>query len=92
MCPEDITPCPMAILAAQRRLHRGAICTSSEHLLAPLRQYNIAQMHCFGLVLQRVRRRRNIGRCVHGNGKEDDENQCNALIMHRALNSLIGIN
>jgi hypothetical protein len=25
-------------------------------------------------------------------GKDDDENQCDASIMHRALNSLIGIN
>jgi hypothetical protein len=87
-----ITPCPTAILAAQRRLHRGAICTSSEHLLAPLWQNNIARMHCFGLASRQVRRRRNIDRCVHGNGKEDDENQCDALITHRALNSLIGIN
>jgi hypothetical protein len=82
----------MAILATQRRLHRGAICTSSEHLLAPLQQNNIAWMHCFGLALRRVRRRHNISYCVHGDGKEDDENQCNALITHHALNSLIRIN
>jgi hypothetical protein len=82
----------MAILAAQRRLHWGAICTSSEHLLAPPRQNIIAQMHCFGLALRRVWCRLNIGCCIHGDSKEDNENQCDALIMHRALNSLIGIN
>jgi hypothetical protein len=92
LCPDDITPCLMAILATQRRLHRGAICTSSEHLLAPPRQNNIARMHRFGLALWRVRRRHNSGCCIHGNSKEDDESQCNALIMHHALNSLIDIN
>jgi hypothetical protein len=49
-------------------------------------------MHCFGLALQRVRRRHNIGCCVHGDGMEDEQNQCDELITHRALNSLIGIN
>jgi hypothetical protein len=92
LCPDNITPCLTAILAAQRRLHWGAICTFSKHLLVLPRQNNIAQMHCFGLALRRVRRRHNIGCCVHGDGKEDDEDQCNALIMHCALNSLIGIN
>jgi hypothetical protein len=92
LCPDNITPCLTAILAVQRRLHREAICTSSEHLLAPLRQNNIARMHRFGLALRRVWCRHNIGCCVHGNGKEDNENQCDALIMHCALNSLIGIN
>jgi hypothetical protein len=82
----------MAILAVQRRLHRGAICTSSEHLSVPLWQNNITRMHRFGLALRWVRRRHNIGCCIHGDGKEDDENQCNEMIMHRALNSLIGIN
>jgi hypothetical protein len=42
LCPDDITPYLTAILAAQRRLHWGAICTSSKHLLAPPRQNNIA--------------------------------------------------
>ncbi len=46
----------------------------------------IARMHHFGLA-SRVRH----GCCVHGDGKEEDENQY-ALITHRALNSLIGIN
>jgi hypothetical protein len=92
LCPDNITPCLTAILAAQRRLHRGAICTSSEHLSAPPRQNNIAQMYRFGLVSRRVQLRHNISCCVHGDGKEDDENQCDALIKHRALNSLIGIN
>jgi hypothetical protein len=92
LCPDDITPCLMTILAARRRLHRGAICTSSEHLSAPPRQTNIAQMYCFGLTSRRVLRRHNINCCVHGDGKEDDENQCDALITHRALNSLIVIN
>jgi hypothetical protein len=92
LCPDDITPCLTAILVAQRGLHGGAICTSSEQLLAPPRQNNIARMHHFGLALWRVRRRHNIGCCIHGDGKEDGENQCDALIMHRALNSLIGIN
>jgi hypothetical protein len=92
LCPDSITPCLMAILVARRRLHQGAICTSSEHLLAPPRQNNIAQMHCFGLALRRVRRRHNIGCCVHGDGKEDEQNQCDELITHCALNSLIGIN
>jgi hypothetical protein len=92
LCPDDITPCLMAILVVQRRLHWGAICTASEHLLVPPRQNNIAQMHRFGLASWQVWRRCNINRCVHGNDKEDNENQCNALIMHRALNSLIGIN
>jgi hypothetical protein len=78
----------MAILAARRRLHWGAICTSSEHLSAPPRQNNITQMHCFGLALRQVWRRHNIGCCVHGDGKEDNENQWDALITHRALNSL----
>jgi hypothetical protein len=49
-------------------------------------------MHRFGLALWWVQRRRNIGCCIHGGSKEDDENQCDALIMHRALNSFIGIN
>jgi hypothetical protein len=92
LCPDNTTPCLTAIMAAQRRLHRGAICTSSKHLLAPPWQNNIARMHHFGLASWRVRRRHNIGCCVHGDGKEDDENQCNALITHRALNSSIGIN
>jgi hypothetical protein len=92
LCPDDITPCLTAILVAQRRFHRGAICTSSKHLLAPPQQNNIAQMHCFGLASRQVRCRHNIGCCVHGDGKEDDENQCDALITHHALNSLIGIN
>jgi hypothetical protein len=92
LCPDDITPCLTAILAEQRRLHRGAICTSFKHLLATPRQNNIARMHCFGLASWWVRRRYNIGCCVHGDGKEDDENQCDALITHPALNSLIGIN
>jgi hypothetical protein len=92
LCPDDITQCLTAILAVRRRLHRGAICTSSEHLLAPLQQNNIAQMHHFGLALRRVWHRHNIGCCIHSDGKEDDENQYNALILHRALNSLIGIN
>ncbi len=92
LCPDNITPCLTAILAVQRRLNWGAICTSSEHLLAPPWQNNIAQMHCFGLALWRVRRRHNIGCCVHDDGKEDDENHCDALITHRALNILIGIN
>jgi hypothetical protein len=92
LCPDNITPCLVAILAAQRRLHRGAICTSSERLSAPPQQNNIARMHRFGLALRQVRRRHNIGCCVHGDGKEDEENQRNALMMHRALNSLIGIN
>jgi hypothetical protein len=90
--PDDITPCLTAILTAQRRLHWGAICTSSERLSAPQQKNNIAQMHCFSLALQRMRHRHNIGCCVHSDGKEDDENQCDALIMHCALNSLIGIN
>jgi hypothetical protein len=80
------------MLAARRRLHRGAICTSSEHLSALPLQNNIAQMHPFGLVSRQVQRRHNIGCCVHGDGKEDDENQCDALITHHALNSIIGIN
>jgi hypothetical protein len=92
LCPDDITPCLTAILAARRRLHWGAICTSSEHLSALPRQNNITQMHRFGLASWRVRHRHNIGCCIHGDGKEDDENQCNALITHRALNTLIGIN
>jgi hypothetical protein len=70
----------------------GYICIPSKHLLALPRQNNIAWMHCFGLASRRVRRRHNIGCCIHGNGKEDDENLCNALITHRALNSFIGIN
>jgi hypothetical protein len=82
----------MAIMAAQQRLHRGAICSSSKHLLAPPGQNNIAQMHRFGLASRWVQRRHNIGCCVHGDGKEEDENQCDSLIMHCALNSLIGIN
>ena len=49
-------------------------------------------MHCFGLASRQVWHRRNIGCCVCGGGKEDDENQCDVLlIMHRALNSLVGI-
>ncbi len=75
-----------------KKLHWGAIFISSKHLLVPPRQNNIAQMNCFGLALGQVQGRHKIGHCVHGGGKEDDENQCNALIMHRALNSLIGIN
>jgi hypothetical protein len=50
LCPDNITPCLTAIFALQTRLHWGAICTSSEHLLVLPRQNNIAQMHCFGLV------------------------------------------
>jgi hypothetical protein len=75
-----------------KKVALGAICTSFEHLLALTRQNNIARMHPFGLALQRVRRRPNIGCCIHGDGKEDNENQCDALITHRALNSSIGIN
>jgi hypothetical protein len=82
----------MATLAAERRLHRGAICTSFEHLSAPPRQNNIARMHRFGLALRQVQRRRNIDCCIHNDGKEDNKNQCDALIMHHVLNSLIGIN
>jgi hypothetical protein len=73
-CPDDITPCLMAIMATQRRLHQGAICTSLEHLLAPPRQNNIARMHHFGLASWQVQHRHNIGCCIHGDGKEDDEN------------------
>ena len=39
-----------------------------------------------------MRRRRNIGRCIRDHGKEDNENQHDASLTHRALNSLIGIN
>jgi hypothetical protein len=38
LCPDNTTPCPKAILSTQRRLHHGAICTSSKHLLALPRQ------------------------------------------------------
>jgi hypothetical protein len=92
LCPGNITPCPSTILAAQRRLHRGAICTSSKHLLAPPWQDNIFQMHCFGLASRQVRHWLNIGCCIHGNGNEDDENQLDALTTHCALNSSIGVN
>jgi hypothetical protein len=94
LCPDNITACPTAILAENRRLHRGAICTSStsKHILAPPQQNNITPKHCFGLASWRVQRRCNIGCFIHDGGKEDNENQCNALIMHPALNSLIGIN
>jgi hypothetical protein len=75
-----------------KKVALGAICTSSKHLLVLLRQNIIAPMHPFGLALRRVRRRRNIGHCIHNDDKEDGENQCNALIMHHAPNTLIGIN
>ena len=50
MCPDDMIPCPKAILSTQKRLHWGAICTSSKHFSAPPWQYNIAQTYRFGLV------------------------------------------
>jgi len=53
----------------------GAICTSSKHDSAPPRQQNIARMYRFGLALQRVRPRSNIGRWICNRGKEDNENQ-----------------
>ena len=53
---------------------------------------NIARTYRFGLVSRRVWHRRNIGHCIRDRGKEDDENQHDASMMHRALNSLIGIN
>jgi len=92
LCPDDMTPCLKVILSTRRRLHGGAICTSSKHHSAPPRQQNIAWMYRFGLASRRVRRRCNIGRCIPDRGKEDDENQCDASTMHRALNSLISIN
>jgi len=49
-------------------------------------------MYRFGLASWRVRRRCNIGRCIHNRGKEDNENQRDASMTHCALNSLIGIN
>jgi hypothetical protein len=49
-------------------------------------------MYRFGLASRQVWRRRNIDRCIHDRGKEDDENQQDVLTTHRALNSLIGIN
>jgi hypothetical protein len=54
LCPDGITPCPMAILLMQRRLHWhwGAISTSSKHLLVPLCQQNIVQKHRFSLTKQ----------------------------------------
>jgi hypothetical protein len=70
----------------------GAICTSSKHLSAPLRQLNIARMYRFDLASRRVQRRCNIGRCIRDRDKEDNENQCDASTMHHVLNSLIGIN
>jgi hypothetical protein len=70
----------------------GAICTSSKHLLAPLRQLYIAWTYRFDLASRQVRRRCNIGRCICDRGKEDDENHCDVSTTHRALNSLIGIN
>jgi hypothetical protein len=75
-----------------KKVARGAICTSSKHLLAPPGQLNIARTYRFDLASRRVRRRCNIGCCIRDRGKEDDENQCDASTMHRALNSLIGIN
>jgi hypothetical protein len=63
------------------------------HLLqtpfAPPRQKNIVRIHRFDLASQQVQRRRHIGRCLCGSS-EDDENQCNMLVMHCAINSLIG--
>jgi hypothetical protein len=49
LCPDGITPCPTAILLTHRRLHWGAICTSSKHLLARPCQQNIVQKHRFSL-------------------------------------------
>jgi len=69
----------------------GAICTSSKHHSAPLRQQNIARTYRFGLASWRVRRWCNIGRCIRDPGKKDDENQHDASTTHRALNSLISI-
>lgn len=61
LCPNEIniTPCPMAILSTQRKLHREAIFTSSNHLSVPPQQKNIVRMHCFCLTLQLVWCRRN---------------------------------
>ena len=92
LCTNNMTPCPKAILWTRRRLHWGAIFTFAKHLLAPLWQQDINIMHCFGPASRRVHHRCNIGCCIHGGGKEDNENQYNALILHSALHSLIGIN
>jgi hypothetical protein len=71
------------MLSTQRRLHQGDIFTSSEHLLAPLRQKNIVRMHRFCLASRRVRSRRHIGRCLRGGsgGDEDGENQMDTLVL-----------
>ncbi len=53
---------------------------------------DIAQTYRFGLASRRVWRRCNIGRCIRDRGKEDNENQRDASMTHRALNSLICIN
>ena len=67
----------------------GAIFNSSKHHLAPpLLHKNIVQMHHVNLASWWVQRKRHIGRCLCG-GDEDDENQCDASMMHHALNSLI---
>ena len=89
LCPDDMTPCLMAILSTWRMLHRGAIFTSSKHLSlsAQQRQKNIVWMHHFDLSSQWVWHRCHIGQCLYG-GSKDDENQCNVSMMHRALNSL----
>ena len=68
LCPDNGTPHWMAILLMPRRLHWGAICSSSKHLFAPPRQYNITGMHHFGLASRWVQRKRNIGRWIHSNG------------------------
>ena len=92
LCPDNMRPLWMAILLTRRRLHCRASCTSAKHLLVPLQQKNIVGMHHFGLVSWWMQCRHNIGSCVHGSSKEDDENQCDTMILHHALDSLIGIN
>lgn len=87
LCPNDMTPCIMAILSTWRRLHLGAIFTYTKHLLELQRQKNVVRMKkdCSVIAWGRgVRQMHHIGRCLHGGGK-DDENQCNALMGHHEL-------
>ncbi len=91
LCPDDITPCLTAILAVQRRLHRGLFAPPPSTFRRCCGK--ITSLECIVLIWRR-------GGCGAGTilllrswrGKEDNETQCDALIMHRALNSLIGIN
>ncbi len=81
---DNITPCP---IGAKKVGLMGAIFNSFKHLLAPPWQKSILCMHRLDVVLQRVRHRHDIGRCLRSSG-EDVGAMRHGLMMHRTLNSL----